>query len=155
MSTEWVLFGLLGYMIGLVMGRMWKVAVEKGTRDVGSMTEREEEQTIEEDEEEEWGATNWDEDNKEDEWPKSRVELEKEEEQRVKERKEEAEKKEVETQMQRAARERANAIRFWKCFRCGEQGHRVRECKGEMKCWKCGKSGHRQEVCKKREISLG
>ncbi|XP_045802491.1 zinc finger CCHC domain-containing protein 9-like [Trifolium pratense] len=36
-----------------------------------------------------------------------------------------------------------------RCYRCGETGHKIAECKAEnLKCYKCGKPGHFANECK-------
>lgn len=40
--------------------------------------------------------------------------------------------------------------RLTRCFRCLEEGHETRQCKGEDRskdCWRCGKSGHFARRC--------
>ncbi|XP_058733273.1 uncharacterized protein LOC131604876 [Vicia villosa] len=41
-----------------------------------------------------------------------------------------------------------------RCYRCGEPGHRVHECKSkEKRCFKCGKAGHLVGDCKGKVVT--
>ncbi|XP_058782496.1 uncharacterized protein LOC131656981, partial [Vicia villosa] len=41
-----------------------------------------------------------------------------------------------------------------KCFKCGEPGHRIHECKSEeKKCYRCGKAGHIAIECKGNTVT--
>ncbi|XP_058733142.1 uncharacterized protein LOC131604736 [Vicia villosa] len=41
-----------------------------------------------------------------------------------------------------------------RCFKCGELGHRIHECKSEeKKCYWCGKAGHVVTDCKGKTVT--
>ena len=41
-----------------------------------------------------------------------------------------------------------------RCYRCGESGHHIRDCKSdEKKCYKCGKAGHLSIDCKGKSVT--
>ncbi|XP_058775373.1 uncharacterized protein LOC131649637, partial [Vicia villosa] len=45
-------------------------------------------------------------------------------------------------------------IKRYKCFKCGEPGHRIHECKSEeKKCYRCGKAGHIAIECKGNTVT--
>lgn len=41
-----------------------------------------------------------------------------------------------------------------RCYRYGQEGHRIHECKStEKKCFKCGKAGHLVVECEEKTVT--